>query len=100
MVDSSSHNNSQSILVVKLGGATGVDYSAICTDAAQLFTQGKKMILIHGGSAEANALGEALGKTPRFIVSPSGYTSRYTNRDTLEVFLILLILIWTKNPAL
>ncbi len=31
-------------------------------------------------------LGEALGYPPRFITSPSGYTSRYTDRRTLEIF--------------
>ncbi len=45
-------------------------------------------MLVHGGSAEANALGERLGQPPRFITSPSGYSSRYTDRQTLEVFLM------------
>ena len=78
----------QSIIVVKLGGTEGVDFSAICADATALIEQGQKLIFVHGGSAEANALGEALGKPPKFITSPSGYTSRYTNRETLEVFLM------------
>ena len=43
-------------------------------------------MLVHGGSAEANSLGEALGYPPRFITSPSGFTSRYTDRRTLEIF--------------
>jgi acetylglutamate/LysW-gamma-L-alpha-aminoadipate kinase len=78
----------EAITVVKLGGTEGVDFSAICTDAANLLVQGKKLIFVHGGSAEANALGEAIGSPPKFITSPSGYTSRYTNRETLEVFLM------------
>ncbi|MEN6408597.1 MAG: [LysW]-aminoadipate kinase [Anaerolineaceae bacterium] len=76
------------MLVVKLGGAEGVDFSAISADVASLAQQGQKMVLVHGGSAEANALGEALGTPPRFITSPSGYTSRYTDRKTLEVFIM------------
>ncbi len=75
-------------IVVKLGGAEGVDFSAICADVAALLQQGKRFVLVHGGSAEANALGEALGTPPRFITSPSGYTSRYTDRKTLEIFLM------------
>ena len=75
-------------IVVKLGGTEGVDFSAICADAAQLLAQGQKLIFVHGGSAEANALGDAVGSPPKFITSPSGYTSRYTNRETLEVFLM------------
>ena len=71
----------QSITVIKLGGTEGVDFSAICSDAAGLLAQGQKLVFVHGGSAEANSLGEALGRPPKFITSPSGYTSRYTNRE-------------------
>jgi acetylglutamate/LysW-gamma-L-alpha-aminoadipate kinase len=78
----------QSIIVIKLGGTEGVDFSAICADAAELLSQGQKLVFVHGGSAEANALGEALGTPPKFITSPSGYTSRYTDRKTLEIFLM------------
>ena len=77
-----------SITVVKLGGTDGVDFSAICQDAAQLMKQGKQLVFVHGGSAEATSLGEALGTPPKMITSPSGYTSRYTDRRTLEIFLM------------
>ena len=79
---------SQSITVVKLGGTEGVDFSAICQDAAELLKQGRQLVFVHGGSAEANGLGESLGTPPKMITSPSGYTSRYTDRKTLEIFLM------------
>lgn len=77
-----------SVIVVKLGGTEGVDFTAICADAAHLLAEGKKLVFVHGGSAEANALGIALGVPPKFITSPSGYTSRYTDPRTMEIFLM------------
>mgnify|MGYP005815436105 CR=1 FL=1 len=74
------------IIVVKLGGAEGLDLSAFCEDTKRMEDQGRRLLLVHGGSAEANSLAEALGAPPRFITSPSGYTSRYTDRKTLEIF--------------
>ena len=78
----------QTITVVKLGGTEGVDFSAICNDVAELLKEGQKFVLVHGGSAEANSLGESLGTPPKMITSPSGYTSRYTDRKTLGIFLM------------
>lgn len=78
--------NGTGLMVVKLGGTEGVDFQSICQDAAALLDEGRRLVLVHGGSAEATALGEALGFPPRFITSPSGHTSRYTDRRTLEIF--------------
>jgi acetylglutamate/LysW-gamma-L-alpha-aminoadipate kinase len=77
-----------SLIVVKLGGTEGVDFSAICQDVAHLLEKGRQIVLVHGGSFEANQLGEALAYPPRFITSPSGFTSRYTDRRTLEIFMM------------
>ena len=73
-------------IVVKLGGTVGVDFNAICEDVVHLISQGYRLVLVHGGSDQANTLGEAVGIPPRMVTSPSGYTSRYTNRKTLEIF--------------
>ncbi|RCK72479.1 MAG: Acetylaminoadipate kinase [Anaerolineae bacterium] len=80
------NENGSGLLVVKLGGTEGVDFKAICQDVVSLLAEGRRLVLVHGGSAEATALGEALGYPPRFINSPSGHTSRYTDRRTLEIF--------------
>lgn len=75
-------------LVVKIGGTEGVDFGAVCQDAAQVVRGGKQLVLVHGGSAEANQLGEAVGYPPRFLTSPSGFTWRYTDPRTLEIFVM------------
>lgn len=74
------------VLVIKVGGADGIDSGAVCDDLAALKAEGRRCVLVHGGSAETNRIAEALGHPPVFVTSPSGYTSRYTDRATLEIF--------------
>lgn len=83
---SSAMEAKRGMIVVKVGGAAGIDYDALCEDVAALWRAGQKLVLVHGGSAETNRVAEALGHPPRFITSPSGYSSRFTDRETLEIF--------------
>jgi [amino group carrier protein]-L-2-aminoadipate 6-kinase len=74
------------MIVVKVGGSEGINYDAVCDDIAALWLAGQKLVLVHGGSAETNRVAALLGHPPRFVTSPSGYTSRFTDRETLEIF--------------
>jgi [amino group carrier protein]-L-2-aminoadipate 6-kinase len=74
------------MIVVKVGGSSGIDYDAVCDDVAGLLAAGERLVLVHGGSSQTNDVAEKLGHPPRFLTSPSGYTSRYTDRRTLEIF--------------
>jgi [amino group carrier protein]-L-2-aminoadipate 6-kinase len=80
--------SSKPITVVKLGGTEGVDFSAICEDVSSLCASGRKLVLVHGGSDKSTQLSNALGLEPRFITSPNGFTSRYTDRRTLDIFIM------------
>jgi acetylglutamate/LysW-gamma-L-alpha-aminoadipate kinase len=74
------------MIVIKMGGSEGVNLAEICRDVSVLVNQAQHVILVHGGSAETNALSTLLGQPPRFLTTTSGFTSRYTNRATLEIF--------------
>ncbi len=76
------------MLVIKIGGTEGINFFSICSDIADLIHKGKKVIVVHGGSSETNDLGIQLGYPPRFITSPSGFTSRYTDQQTLKIFMM------------
>ena len=84
--EQSTISNLKSKIVVKMGGASGLNLEATCADVAALTQQGQTVVLVHGGSDETNKLSEQLGHPPRFVTSPSGFTSRYTDRQTLEIF--------------
>lgn len=74
------------MLTVKVGGAAGIGFRELVGDVASLWQAGTRMVLVHGGSDQTNVLAGQLGHPPRFITSPSGYTSRYTDRRTIDIF--------------
>lgn len=59
---------------------------AVCQDMAALVQSGQAAVVVHGGSAETNEISTQLGHPPRFVTSTTGFTSRYTDRTTLEIF--------------
>ena len=74
------------MIVIKIGGSRGIDLDAVCADVAALTKEGKRVVLMHGAGHEADDLGEKLGYPAKHVTSPQGYTSRYTDRMTLEIF--------------
>jgi len=74
------------VLVVKVGGGEGIDPDAVLDGVAACVDAGERVVLVHGGSAETTELCERLGHRAQFITSPSGHTSRRTDRRTLEIF--------------
>ena len=74
------------MIVAKVGGGKGIPIEAVCQDVCTLVGRGERLIFVHGASHETNLLSTALGKPPRFVTSISGVESRYTDRETLEIF--------------
>ncbi len=74
------------MIVVKIGGSRGIDLDAVVRDISARHKAGEKLVVVHGGSSLATELGEKLGHPPVFVTSLSGYTSRRTDRKTLEIF--------------
>jgi acetylglutamate/LysW-gamma-L-alpha-aminoadipate kinase len=74
------------MLVIKIGGAEGINYDMVADDVAALVSEGTRIVVIHGGSALTNQVATMLGHPPKFVTSVSGYASRRTDRRTLEIF--------------
>ena len=74
------------MIVLKIGGSEGINYDFIADDVASLIKEGQPLIVVHGGSALTNQVAEQLGHPPQFVTSVSGFTSRRTDRRTLEIF--------------
>ena len=81
---------SPDITVVKCGGNASVDPEATCADIAHLVRAGRRVILVHGGSADIERLAGRLGVRLKRMTSPDGLTARYTDDAALEVVSLAL----------
>jgi len=78
------------MIVVKVGG------SVICKDfkhVAYDLAQYNDVVLVHGGGCVVNQLMERMGLRPKFLTHPGGITSRYTDEETLKVYVMGMMLV-------
>lgn len=85
--------SNQRTVVVKLGGAADVVHDAALRDVHRLRAEGTSVVVVHGGSAEADRLGRDVGHPARRLMSPSGHESRHTDPRTLELFVMATALV-------
>jgi acetylglutamate/LysW-gamma-L-alpha-aminoadipate kinase len=75
-------------IVIKLGGAAGVQTAPVLADIAALVAEGWPLVLVHGTSAAADGLAARMGVPVRQITSPSGHVSRHTDPEMLEIYVM------------
>jgi len=74
------------MITIKIGGSVVDDlHPSVVADIKKVVEQ-EEVILVHGGGKEVTKVTEQLGKEPRFVVSPGGVKSRYTDLETAEIF--------------
>ncbi len=76
------------MIVIKIGGSLGESFRNICSDIKKLQGMGKKILIVHGGGSATTELSKKLGVKVERIISPSGYESRRTTREVLEVYVM------------
>lgn len=74
------------MIVIKIGGGQEINHRAIFTNLKRILDRGERVIVVHGANYEMKVVSEKLGKPPRMITSVSGYESRYTDRETIDIF--------------
>ncbi len=50
----------------------------------------EKVVFVHGGGDQVTETSKKLGIEPKFVVSPEGIRSRYTTKEELEVFIMVM----------
>jgi len=79
------------MIVLKIGGdiyKRGMNDSLLDDIREIFFKEG--IVIVHGGGDEVTEIAERLGKKQIFITSPSGIRSRYTDRETVEIYLMVM----------
>ena len=79
------------LFVVKMGGSILKEgaSSDLVSDLKTLLGE-NKAVLVHGGGVEVTEIASKLGKEQKFIVSPEGFRSRYTDKETMEIYSMVM----------
>lgn len=78
-------------IVIKLGGdiVKGQFPVDLLADMKRL-SSSNQLILVHGGGDTVTEMATKLGKEQKFVVSPDGIKSRYTDRETMDIFMMVM----------
>jgi [amino group carrier protein]-L-2-aminoadipate 6-kinase len=78
-------------IVCKIGGSIigGTD-SSLVANIRDVMESGAKIAIVHGGGDQVTEIAEKLGKPQRFITSPEGIKSRFTDQETSEIYAMVM----------
>ena len=79
------------VVVVKVGDRVmgSVFSEAALNDFAQTAHR-TPTVLVHGGGDTVTSIAEKLGVQQKFVTSPEGFRSRYTDAETIQVFTMVM----------
>ena len=79
------------VVVVKVGGSLlKAGFPKNILEDLKTVNQKFGVILVHGGAALVTEMAEKLGKEQKFIVSPDGMRSRYTDWETMQIYTMVM----------
>jgi acetylglutamate/LysW-gamma-L-alpha-aminoadipate kinase len=73
------------MIIIKIGGGKTINTKAIIEDLSKL---SEKFIIVHGANASRDELAENLNKPKKVITSASGYSSVFTDEDSLDIMMM------------
>jgi len=79
-------------IVLKIGGsllAEGVEETELASDIERIASE-HSLVIVHGGGRDVTHVCERMGKKPIFVTSPEGFRSRYTDLETLEIYVMVM----------
>ena len=78
------------MITIKIGGSVVDNLHPTAILDLKKVVEKEGAIIVHGGGKEVTKVSEQLGKEPKFVTSPSGIKSRYTDKETAEIFTMVM----------
>jgi len=73
------------MIIIKIGGGKEINLRAIINDLKSL---DDKFIIVHGANALRDEIAEKLGKPKKTVTSASGYSSVFTDSESLDIMMM------------
>jgi acetylglutamate/LysW-gamma-L-alpha-aminoadipate kinase len=78
-------------IVVKVGGDLLIEgFPKGLVDELEVLNKAHGIVLVHGGGDIVTDIAKKLGHEPRFVLSPRGFRSRYTDKQTAEIYTMVM----------
>lgn len=78
------------MITIKIGGSVVDNLHPSFISDIKKVAENEGLVLVHGGGKEVTKVCEQLGKEAKFVTSPSGIKSRYTDKETAEIFTMVM----------
>ena len=78
------------MITIKIGGSVVDNLHPSFIPDLKRIVQREGVVLVHGGGKEVTRVCSQLGKDPVFVTSPSGIKSRYTDKETVDIFTMVM----------
>ena len=78
------------MITIKIGGSVVDNLHPSTISDIKKVAESEGVVIVHGGGKEVTKVCEQLGKEPKFVTSPSGIKSRYTDKETAEIFTMVM----------
>ena len=78
------------MIVIKIGGSIVEGLNPSILDDFSDLIKKQKVVIVHGGGKDVTNIANSMGKEQKFIMSPAGKRSRYTDKETAMIYTMVM----------
>lgn len=79
------------LITIKVGGDILVNqFPKELAEEIKSLSNEHKFVLVHGGGDIVTEVSTKMGHPPKFVMSPKGFKSRYTDKETAEIYTMVM----------